>query len=421
MEVLFNRYGRYLIYLLPFFLLTGPFLPDLSISVLSFFFLYLIFKKKLHKYYNNYFTIFFGFFYIFLIFSSIISVDPLLSLKSVVFYFRFILLALAIWYFIDLDNYFIKKFGYFLMAAFIFALTDGYYQFFYDESIFGYTSKLTRLTLPLNDDLLLGSYISRLFPLIFGLIIFSHLNSKIHLIASFLLLILCDVLVYLSGERTAFAFLIIATLFIVLFIEKYRKIRFFSLIFSLIIIFFISVYNPEIKTRNIDYTLTQLGIENDNQEQKSDITTFNKLYLFSEQHHSLINTAFNIFKNNLFFGSGPNSFRVLCDEKQYSYDEYSCSTHPHNSLMQILAELGLVGLIFFIIGLFYLIYYFLHFKINKKNSTLSESERNFKICLFACILITVFPLLPTQNIFHNWINIIYFLPIGFYLGISHTK
>ena len=41
LESLFNKYGRYLIYFLPFFLLTGPFLPDLSVSLLGIIFIYL--------------------------------------------------------------------------------------------------------------------------------------------------------------------------------------------------------------------------------------------------------------------------------------------------------------------------------------------------------------------------------------------
>ena len=38
-----------------------------------------------------------------------------------------------------------------------------------------------------------------------------------------------------------------------------------------------------------------------------------------------------------------------------------------------------------------------------------------KICLFIAMFLTLWPLIPTANFFNNWINIIYFLPIGFYL------
>ena len=49
-----------------------------------------------------------------MIISSLLSVNTLLSLESSLFYVRFPIFALAIWYFINTDENFIKKFSYFL-------------------------------------------------------------------------------------------------------------------------------------------------------------------------------------------------------------------------------------------------------------------------------------------------------------------
>jgi hypothetical protein len=46
-----------------------------------------------------------------------------------------------------------------------------------------------------------------------------------------------------------------------------------------------------------------------------------KFYLFSERHQSHYLTAFNMFKQNLLFGSGPNSFRHLCGTEKYSVEK----------------------------------------------------------------------------------------------------
>ena len=55
------------------FLVLGPFIPDLIISLSSIWFIYYSIKNKLFKYYkNNYFYFFLGFWLI-CIFSSIIS------------------------------------------------------------------------------------------------------------------------------------------------------------------------------------------------------------------------------------------------------------------------------------------------------------------------------------------------------------
>ena len=44
-------------------------------------------------------------------------------------------------------------------------------------------------------------------------------------------------------------------------------------------------------------------------------------------------------------------FRYHCDEIKFK-NPHSCTTHPHNILLQVLAELGLVGLLFLIVILF---------------------------------------------------------------------
>ena len=47
------------------------------------------------------------------------------------------------------------------------------------------------------------------------------------------------------------------------------------------------------------------------------------------------------------------------------------------------------------------------------NNKLSISD--FEICIIICFLLTLFPFLPSQNFFNNWINVVFYLPIGFYL------
>ena len=91
----------WLVYLLPFALLTGPFLPDLFICIVGVFVTYLIVKEKKYSYFNNYFFIIFLLFYFYLVIRSLFSVSSLLSLESSLFYFRFGLFAIGVWYLIE--------------------------------------------------------------------------------------------------------------------------------------------------------------------------------------------------------------------------------------------------------------------------------------------------------------------------------
>ena len=55
-------------------------------------------------------------------------------------------------------------------------------------------------------------------------------------------------------------------------------------------------------------------------------------------------TSLNIFFDNKLIGSGPNTYRKLCNKDEYNVNEFSCSTHPHNTYLQLLSETGIIGL-----------------------------------------------------------------------------
>ena len=57
----------YLIVLLPITLVSGPFLSDLSVTIITLLFLYISYKKKLFFYYQNKYSKIFGLFFIILI------------------------------------------------------------------------------------------------------------------------------------------------------------------------------------------------------------------------------------------------------------------------------------------------------------------------------------------------------------------
>ena len=401
----------WLAYLLPLALLTGPFLPDLFICFIGILVTFLIIKKKEYVYFNNKYFYIFLLFCIYLISRSIFSKFPMLSLESSLFYFRFGLFAIGIWYLIENNNKFIKYFSIFLLATFIFALIDGYYQYFNDISIFGFDWEGVRLSLSFNQKAILGGYLARLFPLLLAVLIYSFDLKKYYVLLILLILILTDMLIFVSGERTALGLLLLATVFIIVFLSKYKKIRFFTFLVSIVLMTLVTIFNPSIKERNIDYTINQITGNGSGE-----------IKLFSDAHESFIVGAWNMFIDNPIFGQGPKLFRVLCEDTKFNHidNEYRCSTHPHNSYVQLIAETGLLGLAFVLILYFKILkLIFLHslLFIRKKEYLLSD----FQICLIACFMITLWPIIPTQNFFNNWINVIYYLPIGFFLHSLHCS
>ena len=69
-----------------------------------------------------------------------------------------------------------------------------------------------------------------------------------------------------------------------------------------------------------------------------------------------------MFLSNPLFGVGPKNFRMLCNDEKY-FVKHGCSTHPHNTYVQLLSETGIVGFIpiisiFFILSFVFLKQFF---------------------------------------------------------------
>ena len=97
----FKKIQEYLMYLLPITLISGSFLSDLSISVIAICFLFIICIEREWKYVKNKFFIIFILWTLYLITRSILSENPYLSLESSLFYWRFGLFSLSVWYLLD--------------------------------------------------------------------------------------------------------------------------------------------------------------------------------------------------------------------------------------------------------------------------------------------------------------------------------
>ena len=411
MKTILINVSSYLIYLTPLALLTGPALPDIFISLTGTIFLFLVIKDKEFFYFKNYFFYFFFLFYFYINVNSVLSDSIILSLKSSFFYIRFFLLSLAIWYLIENNSNFLKYFFYFLFATFMFALIDGYSQYFLNHNLFGYPKPGLRLFLTFDQRLILGGYLVRLIPLLFALILVSYSNVKFKPYILIIILISTDILVYISGERTAFALLTLFTILIILFVSKYKTLRIFTFILSLIIIILITYFDKDIRYRNIEHTINQVT-----SSAVSDENEVSKFVIYSDEHHSYISTAFNMFKKKPIFGHGPNSFRIHCNNLELKFNQYGCTTHPHNTYIQLLSEIGIIGTLFVCFIFFYLIKkIFLNLYYSLKASKKIIFLDDYQILLLICFIMTLWPIFPTKNFFNNWINIIYYLPVGFYL------
>ena len=166
------------------------------------------------------------------------------SIKISLSYIRYGIFVIAIIYVLNKDEKILK---YFFMYFFTFFLLvgDGFLQYLIGKNILGFEIvEANRISSFFHDELILGSYLSRLLPLLFGLFILLkfNLNRKVQILI-FSLFILTEVLVFLSGERTSFFFINLSAIYAIIFLKNYKKLRILTLISSLLIISLITYFN----------------------------------------------------------------------------------------------------------------------------------------------------------------------------------
>ena len=392
------------------FLIWGPFFPDLIVSISTLFFLHYIIKNKDFYYFFNTSLISYFIFCIYCILISIfVAENVILSLESSLFYFRIGMFSCFVWYLIDKDKSIFIYFYYALILCFSILVIDGYFQYFNGENILGYKLMGNQISSLFGDEHIMGSYLSRLFPLLFALFLVKQ-KQKFEIFFIGLLFILVDVLIYMSGERSAFFFLNLSTVFIIILIKEYQKFRLVTFIIAIICIIVLSLNSSQMTDRMFIGPAKDMGF----------IKSSEKPTIFTSTHDSLIRTAYNMFKDQPLFGHGPKMFRVMCKDEKYAVGKNSCLTHPHNFYVQLLAETGIIGFLFLFSALVYVIYT----ALRQFKSIILRQKRpltDYQACLLAGILITVWPLTTNGNFFNNWLMIVYSLPVGFYLQSIYSK
>ena len=411
-KIIFYSIPTVLFSLLPFFLITGPLLSDLSVSIISLLFLIYCIKQKDFTLFNNRFFYFYLCFWIYLVINSLINNFNIDSLKISVFYIRYGVFVIAIYAYLIADDKFIKYFFYCIFICFTALILDGFYQYFTGENILGWKNT-HRTSSFFGDEKILGSYLSRLWPIFFGLSILI-LKPKTKLFLIFILVfILSETLIFLSGDRTSFFYINLSAFFVILLSHKLLKLRLITLSSSIILLIIISFINPTAKHRVIDQTLDQMNLTKGTRRDSEGI------YIFSKEHTHHYLSAYKMFNDNKILGVGVKNFRNFCKNEKYYISNFSCSSHPHNFYLQILTETGIIGFLFLLtIFTYFCIYILKHFFLRIKSKFFFN---DFEICVLSGIAIYIWPIIPTSNIFNNWINIILILNLPFLIWSRERK
>ena len=411
----------------PLFLLIGPLFSEIFLISIIFYSIFLIIKENKYNFFLNKFVLVFLLFYLSTLFSTIYNFYNFNYAKGGIFFFRIPLFAISIWFILERYEFFNKKMVTFLLLLFLLIIFDSLLQYYSGKNLLGYEIIKGRLSSFFGDELILGSFIIRLIPIFMIYLVMNDLigDKKINFIYLFIISFACLV-VYLSGERTSFGLLILFFFILFFMVKILRKfviltfLAFLSLAFIASNLKTSSEIDPAKRMFNKSYS--QIIGKGEERYEKHKKKLFNKFYIFSHDHHGHYVLSYKIFKDHILFGTGVKGFRYLCRNKIYILENNDgCSTHPHNTYVQILVSNGIIGLLILIICFFYFIKEIFFFKKINDNEKNSDKILISGAIAVSAVFINLWPIIPSGNFFNNWLSMIYFYPIGFYLYFKYKN
>jgi O-antigen ligase len=402
----YNKLSIFLFLILPFSLIFSSAISTIIVSILSLYGLFMYFNQKNIN--NNILNIvrFLLIWSFLIIISSFASKHIFLSLESSLFYFRFVFFAFFIYCFLSFVKNSYSLFGYFLILTILILLLDSSLQYFSYYNLFGNKSPSDiQITSFFGYKRVLGSYLSRMSPLLLIVSIMTYKKNNFLFYSSVFVLSYSFFGVIISGERSSLAYYLILIFSIVL-IFNFSKILKLLFFFTIIISFLLIMsFDSGLKKRIIDVSLSQLYKNS-------------TLDLSQSVYFPLFQTSLILFKEKPIIGIGPKNFREECKNVNI---KKGCSTHTHNIYIQLLSETGILGFMSFVSMYLYLFIVFL--KLAFKSLVISNLTRNelVKVVCLLAILLNFFPFLPHGNFFGSWLSILFYLPLGFYFHTLRSK
>lgn len=401
---------NFIFILLPITFITGPFLPDLFLSLIGLYFLIISVQRKLISYYKNWFVYIFLAFYLYLLFRGIFSQFPfesLIAYNGPVFYFRYLFFILGIVYILNDNPHILKYFCISLIGIIVFSVLDGYLQWATGTNIFGFQSPSTRVTGVFGKEEILGHFLAHVVPVAFALMIYVFGISPKKMFIYMFFLVMSEIMIFITNDRAAFLKIFQFTLLLILLSNHFKIYRIISFLISGIIIYFLLQFS----SNSIERYSTTL---------KSVSETTIPYMPWTPGHEKHFSVTIEMFQDNPLFGQGPQSFKILCQIIPAYKD--GCTSHPHNYYFQTLGELGIVGLVFLFIGFFYLAHIlfkqFFYYWFKKNNKIIFP---DYELSLYAQSFILLWPLIPHQSFYNNWLNTMVYLPIGFIVHFVTKK
>ena len=276
------------------------------------------------------------------------------------------------------------------------------------KDLFGFVSPYTyKNTGPFFDEAIAGGFIQRFSLFIFfTIILYSSIKKtswKIYILSLMFFLTLVSII--FSGNRMPLI-LFMFSVFLVLVTNKTLKQHLIKILIFMFIISLITI-NSNSKLKHYYKTFY------DQSEKIISLYSYRLIGTGSDIPHNKkpgyiheFDAGIATFKLNKFIGGGIKSFRFNCPKRKIvNRDRTTCNMHPHNYYLELLTDLGLIGFLFFISLIVFVLIKAYKILINLKYQyTFSP--------FFYVFLMEIFPLKSSGSFFTTNNAVIIFLTLG---------
>ena len=397
--------------LIPISIIVGPAVSLTNILLIDMSFIAYVFYKKEYKFLSNKTVRLLIILYLYLILNSIMAQEFLIGANRNIGFIRFIILFVSFNYFFYHIKFFDKIFIIWFITLIVLCL-DVYIESFTGKNILGYggVEYGSRIVSFFKDEPIVGGYINGFYLLIIGYIytVYKEYPGKYKIFLLFLSLFIFSAIL-LTGERSNTIKALIGFILFFLINDnlKFQQKIFsiFSIIIAITILYIASDFlklrysgqifdshykaSPEyLAEHNIDKTITKEKI----------VKYYNENLYFR-----IYRSGYNVFRDHKLFGAGNKNYRIETCEKTTNNIRYYCTTHPHQTYFEFLAEHGLIGSLILLFIFFNLI--FGQFK------NILISKNNLQLGGFIYLLILFLPILPSGAFFNDynltifWVNL----------------
>lgn len=330
---------------------------------------------------------------------SAFALDPFLSYQQAIFWWRFLVFAAAIQWWI-MDEACMRRFLIVATAVACAEALDTWAQYFTGTDLLGNARPNPyRLSGPFDEHQRAGSWLLRLmFPVILGSFswrLWRHSPGLARAALAALIILLCGA-VFASGERLVSG-LTLTGLALAAILQKgaVRRTVLAGLGLLLAVGLMLAVTNHKVVNRYVDQTM---AIVDD---------------LGKSGYGEIWRSALHIISQRPIIGVGLKNFRFACHDPDFALPAsvaLRCGTHPHNLYLEWLLGSGVVGL-----GLFLCLVTAWLRELLPAAWRDTASPWLYGPAIF--VFLILWPIRPSTSFFSNWYGGMFYLSLGWALAV----